>query len=106
MKLYLKRLRQERGYTQEQMAKMVGEKPRTYGSWERGEAMLNLEQAYKCARALGCTLNDLVTEPTTEYYVLSIPTNNEIEDYDFIGKDAPHPLEDIFDAEDGISHED
>lgn len=35
-------------------------KVRTYGSWERQEVGIDLEQAYNCAVALGCTLNDLV----------------------------------------------
>ena len=60
MELQLKRLRKQAGFTQDEMAAILGIKKRTYGSWERQEATMNLEQAYDCAVALGCTLNDLV----------------------------------------------
>lgn len=60
MKLELKKLRKQAGLTQDEMAKLLGIKKRTYGSWERLETMMNLEQAFNCAVILGCTLNDLV----------------------------------------------
>lgn len=66
MELKLKRLRQTAGLSQDEMAAKLTEvmgteiKVSRYGTWERGERMMNLEQAYNCAVALGCTLNDLV----------------------------------------------
>ena len=73
MKLRLKAIRTERGLTQDEMAEKLGIKSRTYGSWERGEVMLNLEQAYNCAQVLECTIDDLVRElPKVEYGVVSV----------------------------------
>ena len=69
MELQLKRLRKQAGFTQDEMAAILGVKKRTYGSWERQEAMMNLEQAYDCAVALGCTLNDLVGMESSRSYV-------------------------------------
>lgn len=66
MNLKLKQLRQAAGISQDEMAAKLTAitgseiKVSRYGTWERGERMLNLEQAYNCAIALGCTLNDLV----------------------------------------------
>ena len=66
MELQLKRIRESKKISQKQMAQMVSErigkeiKTRTYGSWERQEVDMDLEQAYYCASILGCTLNDLV----------------------------------------------
>ncbi|MBR3690575.1 MAG: helix-turn-helix transcriptional regulator [Eggerthellaceae bacterium] len=61
MNLQLQRLRKKAGIkTQKAMADKLGIPERTYASWERQEVMMNLEQAYNCAVALGCTLNDLV----------------------------------------------
>ena len=50
------------------MAALLGIKTSRYGTWERGERMLNLEQAYNCAVALGCTLNDLVGMKSARSY--------------------------------------
>ena len=66
MQLQLKRIRESKRISQKQMAQMISEligeevKLRTYGSWERQEVTMNLEQAYYCCLALNCTLNDLV----------------------------------------------
>lgn len=66
MNLKLKQLRQAAGISQDEMAAKLTAitgsevKVSRYGTWERGERMLNLEQAYNCAIALNCTLNDLV----------------------------------------------
>ena len=60
MELRLKELRKSRNLSQEDMAQSLEVKKSRYGTWERGERMMNLEQAYNCAIVLGCTLNDLV----------------------------------------------
>lgn len=66
MNLQLKQIRQAKGYSQEDMSLKLSElmerevKVSRYGTWERGDRMMNLEQAYYCAVALNCTLNDLV----------------------------------------------
>ena len=72
MNLKLKQLRQAAGLSQDEMAAkltaLTGSEVKVsrYGTWERGERMLNLEQAYNCAVALGCTLNDLVGMETRQ----------------------------------------
>lgn len=77
MKLQLKALRNARGLSQEDMAKALGEKTRTYGSWERGEVMMNLEQACRCAAVLKCTVDDIVREPErVEYYAIGLKREN------------------------------
>lgn len=66
MELKLKQIREAKGVGQKEMASILSSlmgkevKVRTYGSWERQEVDMDLEQAYNCAIALGCTLNDLV----------------------------------------------
>jgi len=66
MNLQLKQIRQSKGFSQDEMASKLSElmcqeiKVSRYGTWERGDRMMNLEQAYYCAVALGVTLNDLI----------------------------------------------
>ena len=61
MNLRLKELRKLAGYkTQGDMADALGVPRRRYESWERKEAMMSLEQAYKITELLGCTLDELV----------------------------------------------
>lgn len=66
MNLQLKQLRSNKGLSQDEMAAKLTElmgievKVSRYGTWERGDRMMNLEQAYYCAVALDVTLNDLV----------------------------------------------
>lgn len=69
LKLQLKRLRKLAGFkTQADMAKALGVPNRRYESWEREEAMMSLEQAYKVTEILGCTLDELVgREPTRSF---------------------------------------
>ena len=59
MELQMQRLRKLQHLSQQEIADRIGEKVRTYGSWERGEVMLNLEQACRCADVLRCTLDEL-----------------------------------------------
>jgi len=72
MELQLKRLRKEFGYkTQGELAVALGVPERRYASWERGEVMMNLEQACRICDVLGCTLDELVgrgfSKPITNY---------------------------------------
>ena len=59
MNLRLKELRKAVGMSQTELAEKVGVNIRTIGAWERGETIMNVEQAWDCAVALGCTPNDL-----------------------------------------------
>ena len=68
MNLQLKRLRQLRGLSQEDMASKLDIKKSRYGTWERGDRMMSLEQAYMITEILGCTLDELVgREPSVSY---------------------------------------
>ena len=60
MNLQLKRFRSLKGYSQDEMAQKLGIKKSRYGTWERGERMMSLEQAYNVTEILGCTLDELV----------------------------------------------
>lgn len=54
-------MRKAAGFSnRDKFADLIGVNRHTYKSWETGASMMNLEQAYNCAIALGCTLNDLV----------------------------------------------
>ena len=63
MKLMLKELRKQAGYSQKELAEKLGVDWRTYGSWERQERALNLKQACSICNALDCTPHDLVGWP-------------------------------------------
>lgn len=57
MNLQLKKLRTLKGLSQDEMAEKLGVKTSRYGTWERGERMLSLKQAYDCAVILGCSID-------------------------------------------------
>lgn len=59
MEINLQKIRKRRKLSQAEVANALGVKIRTYGSWERGEAMLNLEQAFNCAVVLDCTIDEI-----------------------------------------------
>jgi len=59
MNVNMKRLRKEKGLTQEELAKMVDATKRQIGAWERGENDLPLDYADSIASVLGCTLDEL-----------------------------------------------
>ena len=60
MEFFLKEIRTSKGLSQEDMAAALKIKKSRYGTWERRDRMMSLEQAYNCCEVLGCTLNDLV----------------------------------------------
>lgn len=63
MEIQLKEMRKKRGLRQKEIAEQLGVDWRTYGSWERGERMINLEQAYNCAVALNCSIDEIAGRP-------------------------------------------
>lgn len=56
----LARLRMERGLTQAQLAGLVGCPQQTITRWETGQRNPGMKSLVKLARALGCTLDELV----------------------------------------------
>lgn len=63
MKLMLKRIREEKGFTQLFVAEQLGIKVATYRTWEQGSVKLTLENACRISSVLGCTPNDLCGWP-------------------------------------------
>lgn len=63
MEIQLKQLRKRAGLSQDEVAARLGIKTSRYGTWERGERMLNLEQAYRCALILECTIDEIAGMP-------------------------------------------
>ncbi|WP_276869212.1 helix-turn-helix transcriptional regulator [Enorma massiliensis] len=59
MEIHLKELRRRAGLSQDEIASRLGIKKSRYGTWERGERMLSLKQAYDCALVLGCTIDEI-----------------------------------------------
>lgn len=61
MNIQLMRLRKAAGYSnRDDFADKIGVNKYTYRSWESGAAMMNAEQVWNCAVALGCTPNDVL----------------------------------------------
>ena len=75
MELQLERIRKSRGIKQAEMARKLSSlmgkeiKTRTYGSWERQEVTMNLEQAYYCAVALDCTIDEIAGRKVLYTYI-------------------------------------
>lgn len=59
MDLQLKKIRNLRGLSQDEMAKALGIKTSRYGTWERGERAMSFSQAIACSEILGCSLDEL-----------------------------------------------
>ena len=61
----IKRLRKERGLTQEQVAELIGEDVMslsTYKRIEEGKSSVNLRRAYHISKALSCKPTDLISD--------------------------------------------
>ena len=63
MEIHLKEMRRRAGMSQADVAEKLGVKLRTYGSWERGEANMSIEQAAKCAVILNCSIDEIAGMP-------------------------------------------
>lgn len=87
MEFQLKRIRESKRISQKEMAQALSElmnkeiKLRTYGSWERREVTIDLEQAFYCCQALGCTLNDLVGMKSPSSPALTDSEAKLVDDY-------------------------
>lgn len=64
MDLKLREIRKRKKLSQTELAELIGVKLRTIGSWERGETVPNIEQAWNCAVVLGCSINELCGWPS------------------------------------------
>lgn len=59
MKLKIKRIREAKSLSQQEIADKINVPVRRYGSWEREERKLNFEDAILLAEVLGCTTDEL-----------------------------------------------
>lgn len=57
--LQLKKIRNLRGLSQDEMAQALGIKTSRYGTWERGERAMSFSQAIACSEILECSLDEL-----------------------------------------------
>lgn len=78
MEIQLKEMRKRRGLKQKELAEKLGVDWRTYGSWERGERMINLEQAYNCAVLLDCSIDEIAGMPVRDPSEFSDPREAEL----------------------------
>lgn len=60
MNLKLKQARKENGYSQADLANALNVDIKTVGNWERGKTLPDIEQLWKCAKALHTDPNDLL----------------------------------------------
>ena len=58
----IRRLREAKEMTQEDLAAALGITASAVSLWESGKRSMNVKQADKLAQALGVTLNDLMRE--------------------------------------------
>lgn len=60
MELQLAKYRKRAGYkSRDDFAEVLGVNKYTYRAWESGKAMMSLEQAYNCAVALRCSIDEI-----------------------------------------------
>ena len=70
--LALRRRRDLRGWSQEQLAGAASLNRSYVGEIERGEAVASLQSAQKLARALGLPLSDLLRETERRHHELTL----------------------------------
>lgn len=78
MKTNLKQLRKAAGWSNaDDFAKSINMAPKTYRNYEQGVRSIGLDVASEICNALGCSINDLVTEQVNYAFV---SLNDEIND--------------------------
>ena len=65
MELNLKKLRKDKGFTQEKLAIAVGATKRQIGAWERGENDIPMDYAVSIADTLGCSVDEIAGRDKT-----------------------------------------
>ncbi len=80
----LKMLRQRRGYTQQEFAKICGLDWRLLSKYERGERQPKIVMLKMFAKALECSVDDLISD------VGNSDIKPKIEDFDFDPDDSFH----------------
>lgn len=86
MELQLRRIRKGKELSQQQLADSLGVDVKTIGNWERGITLMNIEQVWNCAEALGSSPNDICgwymehPEDQAKPPDISDPSLNELND--------------------------
>lgn len=62
----LKKLREQKQYTQEAVAVSIGVSQQCVAHWENGQREPSIEKLKKLAKLFGCTVSDLIDEDETE----------------------------------------
>lgn len=78
MEMPLKEMRRKCGVRQKEIPEKLSVERRTYGSWERVERMINLEQARSCAAALDCSIDEIAGRPLRDPSEFSGPREAEL----------------------------
>ena len=99
MELQLRRIRRSKELSQQQLADSLGVDVKTIGNWERGTTLMNIEQVWNCAEALGSSPNDICgwytehPEDLSEEPAITDPQKREIsEAYDSMNRDGRSSL--------------
>ncbi|MBQ9005826.1 MAG: helix-turn-helix transcriptional regulator, partial [Atopobiaceae bacterium] len=59
----IKKMRERKGMTQQEVADALGIKKPRYGDWERETREINLRDAIRLAELFGCSLDELAGRP-------------------------------------------
>lgn len=78
MEIPLKEIHKKCSLRHKEITEKLGFDWRTYGSWERGEAMMSLEQACNCAVLLGCSIDEIAGRPLRDPSEFSDPREAEL----------------------------
>ncbi len=85
MKNNIKKIRESRGYSQEQLADRIGTTFQKISKLERGERKLSLQWMMDISKALGCSISDLISEPALVKLVGYVGAGAEIFPVDISG---------------------
>ena len=78
MEIPLKEIHKKCSLRHKEITEKLGFDWRTFGSWERGERTMNLEQAYNCAVVLGCSIDEIAGRPLRDPSEFSDPREAEL----------------------------
>ena len=73
-----KKIREEKKYTQQQLADKLYVSRQTVCRWENGSRCPDLITAKKLAMELGVTLDELISDEAVSYTHLTLPTNSRV----------------------------
>lgn len=99
-RINLKRFREERGFSQEELANLLGVRQSTVGMWENGTNKPRMKTLEKITEILNITTNDLLAESNAEPMSYESSGTLKIPIYGYIPAGIPmEAIEDILDYE-------